>query len=180
MRKERREEGRKEEEGGNYVCPSSLHFLSFRPFQQTSDSLRGSNSHISEAKGTVATYNTFDLCSIWSVSQAPVIAMHIHFTVHVLHSHISHTKSQSSVLCNEDMKWMHRREIVSSVHHRIWSPNLFSCFRNLVLRRILFWYILMLSMGWDYISELRPPTGLFLSPTWYTNMENHGGMILIG
>jgi hypothetical protein len=35
-----------------------------------------------------------------------------------------------------------------------------------------------MSIRWDYISELRPQTGLFQSPTWYLRMENHGGMIL--
>jgi hypothetical protein len=34
-------------------------------------------------------------------------------------------------------------------------------------------------MGWDYVSELRPPAGL-LSFRWYMNMESHDGMISTG
>jgi hypothetical protein len=37
-----------------------------------------------------------------------------------------------------------------------------------------------MSMGWGYVSELRPPTGLLLAPMWYTRMEKHGGIILRG
>jgi hypothetical protein len=40
--------------------------------------------------------------------------------------------------------------------------------------------IIIMSMGWDYVSELRPPTGLLLIPTWHMSMENHGGMISAG
>jgi hypothetical protein len=27
--------------------------------------------------------------------------------------------------------------------------------------------IMIMSMGWDYVSELRPPTGLLFIPRWY-------------
>jgi hypothetical protein len=36
---------------------------------------------------------------------------------------------------------------------------------------------MIMSKVWDYVSELRPPTGLLLIPKWYMSMENHGGMI---
>jgi hypothetical protein len=39
--------------------------------------------------------------------------------------------------------------------------------------------MMIMSMGWDYVSELRPPTGLLFIPMWY-NMQNHGGIISIG
>jgi hypothetical protein len=39
---------------------------------------------------------------------------------------------------------------------------------------------MVMSMGWDYVSELRPPTGLLFAPIWYVSIENHGGMILPG
>jgi hypothetical protein len=29
-------------------------------------------------------------------------------------------------------------------------------------------------MGWDYVSELRPPTGLLFISGWYMNMESRG------
>jgi hypothetical protein len=32
-------------------------------------------------------------------------------------------------------------------------------------------------MGWDYISELRPPTGLLLIPRWYMSVQNRCGII---
>jgi hypothetical protein len=33
-------------------------------------------------------------------------------------------------------------------------------------------------MGWDYVSELRSPARLFLSPMWWLSVESHGGIIL--
>jgi hypothetical protein len=35
-----------------------------------------------------------------------------------------------------------------------------------------------MSMGRDYVSELRPPAELFFTPRCYMSMENHGEMIL--
>jgi hypothetical protein len=32
--------------------------------------------------------------------------------------------------------------------------------------------LLFMSMGWDYVSELRPPTGLLFFPRWYMSMEH--------
>jgi hypothetical protein len=40
--------------------------------------------------------------------------------------------------------------------------------------------IIIMSMLWDYVSELRPPSGLLFIPRWYMSMESHGGMILTG
>jgi hypothetical protein len=40
--------------------------------------------------------------------------------------------------------------------------------------------LLIMSMGWDYISELWPPTGLLFIHRWYMSMEYHDGMILAG
>jgi hypothetical protein len=40
--------------------------------------------------------------------------------------------------------------------------------------------MIIMSTGWDYVSELWPPTGLLSSPRWYTSMENHGAMISKG
>jgi hypothetical protein len=37
-----------------------------------------------------------------------------------------------------------------------------------------------MSMGWDYVSELRPPTGLLFIPRCFMSMENHGGITLTG
>jgi hypothetical protein len=34
-----------------------------------------------------------------------------------------------------------------------------------------------MSMGWDYVSELRPPTGLLFTPRKYMTMDNHSEMI---
>jgi hypothetical protein len=39
---------------------------------------------------------------------------------------------------------------------------------------------LLMSMGWDYASELRPLTGLLFTPRWYMSIESHGGMIATG
>jgi hypothetical protein len=38
---------------------------------------------------------------------------------------------------------------------------------------------MMMLMVRDYVSKLRPPTGLFI-PKWYMTIENHGRMISIG
>jgi hypothetical protein len=35
-------------------------------------------------------------------------------------------------------------------------------------------------MGWDYISEMRPPMAYWSSPKWYVSTGSHGGMILTG
>jgi hypothetical protein len=40
--------------------------------------------------------------------------------------------------------------------------------------------MLSMSMGWDYVSELRSPTGLLFIPRLKISMESHGGMILTG
>jgi hypothetical protein len=29
-------------------------------------------------------------------------------------------------------------------------------------------------MGWDHVSELRPPKGLFFNSVWYVSMEGYG------
>jgi hypothetical protein len=39
---------------------------------------------------------------------------------------------------------------------------------------------LFMSMGWGYVSELRPLTGLLFIPRWYTSKRSHDGMILTG
>jgi hypothetical protein len=39
---------------------------------------------------------------------------------------------------------------------------------------------LSMSMGWDYISELRPQAGLSFISILYMSMENHGGVISTG
>jgi hypothetical protein len=39
--------------------------------------------------------------------------------------------------------------------------------------------MMIMSMGWDHVSELRPPTGLFVIPQ-VLSTENHGGMISTG
>jgi hypothetical protein len=38
--------------------------------------------------------------------------------------------------------------------------------------------MMIMLMGWDYVSELRPPTGLFYPPRLYISMENHGGVMV--
>jgi hypothetical protein len=35
-------------------------------------------------------------------------------------------------------------------------------------------------MGWDCISELQPPVGLFFIPQVIMSMANHGGIVLTG
>jgi hypothetical protein len=35
---------------------------------------------------------------------------------------------------------------------------------------------MIMSMRWDYVSELRPQTSLLFIPRWYKSMENHGEM----
>jgi hypothetical protein len=40
--------------------------------------------------------------------------------------------------------------------------------------------IMILSMEWGYVSELRPPTGLLFIPRWYMSMKIHGGIISTG
>jgi len=42
--------------------------------------------------------------------------------------------------------------------------------------------IMIMSMGWDYVSELRPPTDLLLIPQMIQvmSMENHGGKMSTG
>jgi hypothetical protein len=53
------------------------------------------------------------------------------------------------------------------------------CISNCPLHREMFLDLLMImSMGWDYVSEFRPPTGLLFIPWWYMSTENHGWMIL--
>jgi hypothetical protein len=37
-----------------------------------------------------------------------------------------------------------------------------------------------MSVGRDYISELRPPVDLFFIPICHMSMDRHGGMILTG
>jgi hypothetical protein len=38
-----------------------------------------------------------------------------------------------------------------------------------------------MTMGWDYVSELRPSAGIiFVSPRWYMSMGSNGGMMLTG
>jgi hypothetical protein len=37
--------------------------------------------------------------------------------------------------------------------------------------------MMMILIGWDYVSELRPPTGILFIRRWYTTMENHGGIM---
>jgi hypothetical protein len=39
--------------------------------------------------------------------------------------------------------------------------------------------MMIVSMGWDYISEL-PPAGLLFHPLGDVSVENHGGMTLAG
>jgi hypothetical protein len=52
-----------------------------------------------------------------------------------------------------------------------------SLFQWAVSRKVL----LFMSIGRDYVSELRPLTGLlFILHRWYMGMESHGGMILTG
>jgi hypothetical protein len=41
--------------------------------------------------------------------------------------------------------------------------------------------LMSMSMGWDYVSELRPPMGvLFIPQVIYEYTKSHGGMILTG
>jgi hypothetical protein len=40
--------------------------------------------------------------------------------------------------------------------------------------------MIIMSMFWDYISDLRPPTGLLFTARLYMSMENHIGMIWQG
>jgi hypothetical protein len=35
------------------------------------------------------------------------------------------------------------------------------------------WMMLFMSMGRDYVSELRPPNGLLFIPQWYMSMQSH-------
>jgi hypothetical protein len=44
---------------------------------------------------------------------------------------------------------------------------------------VLFFSFFM-SMGWNHISELFPPTGLLFIPRWYMSVESHGEIILTG
>jgi hypothetical protein len=37
--------------------------------------------------------------------------------------------------------------------------------------------MVIMSRGWYYVSELRPPACLLLIPRWYMSMESHGGVI---
>jgi hypothetical protein len=38
----------------------------------------------------------------------------------------------------------------------------------------------MVSIWWDYVSEMKPPAGLFFIPRWYVTMWKHGGMMSTG
>jgi hypothetical protein len=40
--------------------------------------------------------------------------------------------------------------------------------------------MIIVSMGWDYVCELRHQRVYRSSPKWYMSMENHGGKISIG
>jgi hypothetical protein len=40
--------------------------------------------------------------------------------------------------------------------------------------------LLFITMGWDDVPELWPPTGLMFTPTWYMSMESYCGMMLTG
>jgi hypothetical protein len=42
------------------------------------------------------------------------------------------------------------------------------------------WPLMIMSMGWDYVSELRPSRAYCSFPMWYISMEDHGGMISTG
>jgi hypothetical protein len=44
---------------------------------------------------------------------------------------------------------------------------------------LLMMIIMMMSMGWDYVPELRPPTGLVFIPRWCMSMENHGVVMML-
>jgi hypothetical protein len=52
--------------------------------------------------------------------------------------------------------------------------GMFSVSRPMCLQ---FMMMIML-MGWDYVSELRPHLPYFSSPRWYISMENTGEMLL--
>jgi hypothetical protein len=39
------------------------------------------------------------------------------------------------------------------------------------LRKLSDWLI---TVGWDYVSELRPPTGPLFIPEWYVNLKSNG------
>jgi hypothetical protein len=41
-----------------------------------------------------------------------------------------------------------------------------------------FFHLFSMSIWCDYVSELRPPTGLLFIPRWYISMVSHGGMLL--
>jgi hypothetical protein len=68
---------------------------------------------------------------------------------------------QGFVWCKQFcIKWIHERSRLrvfweQSVEESIWTYDM--------------------SMGWDHVSELHLPAGL-----WYMSMENHGGMMLAG
>jgi hypothetical protein len=40
--------------------------------------------------------------------------------------------------------------------------------------------LLFMSVGWDYVSELRPANGILFIPRWCMNMESDGGIIMTG
>jgi hypothetical protein len=40
--------------------------------------------------------------------------------------------------------------------------------------------LFFISMGRDYVSDLRPPTGLLFIPRWYKSMYSHCGMTIKG
>jgi hypothetical protein len=40
--------------------------------------------------------------------------------------------------------------------------------------------MMMMSIGWDCFSDLRPPASLLFTPQWYMKLENHGGIIWTG
>jgi hypothetical protein len=40
--------------------------------------------------------------------------------------------------------------------------------------------MIIMLVGWDYVSELQPQMGLLFIPRWYMSMENHDAMISTG
>jgi hypothetical protein len=81
-----------------------------------------------------------------------------------------------SMNCRPTGNWILRGKIVGSVDLIQLTQNGVSCCKH---------YdeplgsVMIVSMGWDYVWELRPPTGLLFMPQviLYMSMENHSGMI---
>jgi hypothetical protein len=70
---------------------------------------------------------------------------------------------------------VNRRTSWSLVLHSSLNCTLGFCNKTWRFITYPYWLIdWLIMMGWDYVSELRSPTGLLFIPGWYVNTESHG------